>query len=488
MTFTSLKFAVFLCVTATGYFILPKQMRWVCLLLASGYFYACAGVRYVGYLLGSAVLCWGYGRFAARVQRVQESGGLEPEQAERRKKEAAGLVIVLHICALVFLRGPGLSFFAFMGIGYCIDVFRGTIAPERNPFRVTLFLSYFPHLMQGPIERWNDLTPQLFAGSGFDFVRIRRGLYRVLWGLFEKLVVADRLAIVVNGILDAPEHWCGLYLAGAVFCYAFQIYADFAGYMDLAIGTSEIFGIRLAENFDTPYYAASVPEYWRRWHITLGAWFRDYLYYPLLRSRAFRRLSKKLSGRIGRKRSGTVCTCLALLTVWLSTGLWHGFSGHYAVWGLYYGILLVLSAITAPCLDRLSGKLRLDRASSFYKNFARWRTFLLVLIGYIFFRANNLTQAGMVFQRIAVCFPRRYNEGALIELMGRKDLAAALAGLGVIGLADMFRERKDPIGNYFDSLPAVVRWGFLYLAIAVVLLFGVYGPEYDAASFIYFQF
>lgn len=479
MAFTTLKFALFLCAAAAGYFVLPKRVRWVWLLLASGYFYARAGVRYVGYLLGSAVLCWGYGSYAARRRRGEKERGL---------KGAAAVVIGLHIGALAVLRGPGLSFLAFMAVGYCADLCRGTAGPERNPLRIALFLGYFPHLMQGPIDRWDDAAPQLFAGHGFDFERVRRGLYRMLWGLFEKLVVADRLAILVNGILDSPGRWSGLYLIGAVVCYAFQIYADFAGYMDLALGASELFGVRLAENFDTPYYAASVPEYWRRWHMTLGAWFRDYLYYPLLRGGGFRRLSKKLAAWMGRKRAGTVCTCLALLVVWISTGLWHGFSGHYAVWGLYYGVLLVLSALAAPWLGRLSKRLGLDRARSVRKSLARWRTFLLVLVGYVFFRAQSLGQAGEIFQRIATRFSPRYNEGSLIELMGRKDLAAAAAGVAVIGLADLLRERKDPVGAYFDSLPTLARWSFLYAGIAAVLLLGVYGPGYDAASFLYFQF
>lgn len=465
MTFTTLKFACFLCVTAAGYFLLPRRARWVWLLLASGYFYACAGARYLGYLLCIAALCWGYGRYAAR------------HPGEKRRKQAAALVIALYIGALLFLRGPGLSFVIFMAIGYCAGVCRGTIEPERNPLRTALFLSWFPHLMQGPIDRWEDTAPQLFAGAGFDFERVRRGLYRMLWGLFEKLVVADRLAILVNGVLDAPERWSGLYLAGGVVCYAFQIYADFAGYMDLALGASELFGIRLAENFDAPYFAGSIPEYWRRWHMTLGSWFRDNLYYPLLRGGPFRRLSRTLSARAGRKRAGMICTCLALLVVWVCTGLWHGFSGHYAAWGLYYGALMTLSALFSR-----------RRAPKLGRTAARWRTFLLVLVGYVFFRARSLAQAGEIFWRIAACFPPRYNEGSLIDLMGRKDMAAAVLGVAVIGLADLLRERKDPVGDYFDSLPAPVRWGVLYAAIAIVLLLGVYGPEYDAAAFLYFQF
>ena len=488
MAFTTLKFIRFLCVASAGYFLLPKRARWIWLLLASGYFYACAGLRYVGYLLCSAMLCWSYGTYTARLTRMREAGERTQQEAAEKTGRAAALVIVLHIGGLIFLRGPGLSFFAFMAIGYCVDVCRGSVTPERNPLRLALFLGFFPHLMQGPIDRWDSLAPRLFEGHTFDFERFRRGLYRILWGFFEKLVVADRLAILVNGIFDAPERWSGLYLAGGVVCYAFQIYADFAGYMDIALGAAELFGIRLAENFDTPYYAESILEYWRRWHITLGGWFRDYLYYPLLRSRVVRRFSKRLSTRFGRKRAGTICTCLALLVVWLSTGLWHGFSGHYAAWGLYYGVLLVLSAVTAPGVERLVKKLRLERFPSFRKGLARGRTFGLVLIGYVFFRAESLGRAGEIFRRIIFCFPRGCNEGHLIELMGRKDLTAAFLGVAVIAFGDLLRSRGDPVGDYFDSLPAVVRWGFLYAAIAVVLLFGVYGPGYNAASFLYFQF
>ncbi len=523
MIFTSLKFLLFLTVAVAGYFLLPKKIRWVWLLAVSGYFYLCAGVKYSVYLLCSAASVYAYGIYVDRVvrdreaflagERSREEKKAAKQAAERRKKRGAAAVILLNVGILAVLKYAdfglatlsrlipvlqpprlglvvplGLSFYTFMAVGYCVDVCREVSEGERDPLKLLLFLSYFPHIMQGPIDRYEELAPQLFEGHPFDYDRLTRGLYRMLWGFFEKLVVADRLAILVDGILDNSSGCSGLFLAGAMVCYAIQIYADFAGYMDIALGASHIFGIDPAENFDAPYFSASVPEYWRRWHMTLGGWFRDYLFYPILRSGWCRALSKRLSAWIGKKGAGTACTCLALMAVWTATGLWHGASWHYIAWGAYYGLLIVLSTVTAPYTQRAAQRLHIDRESRFWRQVSVGKTFLLVLVGYVLFRANNTAHAVEILSRIVTKFSPRWGALSLGAFMDRKDLIAAALGCAVFVMADILRDRKVKVGDFFASLPIYVRWGTLYAAVAVILLFGVYGPEYDAISFIYFNF
>ena len=342
--------------------------------------------------------------------------------------------------------------------------------------------------MQGPIDRYDELAPQLYEGHSFDFDRMTQGLYRMLWGFFEKLVVADRLAILVNTIFDHSDSYSGAYLLAAVFCYAIQIYADFAGYMDIALGASKVIGISPAENFDTPYFAATVPEFWRRWHMTLGSWFRDYLFYPVLRGSFCKKLTRRFKGWIGKTAAGTVTTCLALAVVWFTTGLWHGASWHYIAWGVYYGALIILSTATKPWTERASEMLHINHAARWWRLFCLGKTFFLVLLGYILFRANNTAHAVSIMIGIVTKFSPAFNAPGFGFGLDDNDLTVAVAGMFVLLAADMLKFHKVDTLRLFRRLPLAVRWAVLYAAIASVLLFGIYGPGYDSSSFIYFKF
>lgn len=527
MVFTSLKFLVFITAVFLGYFIFPKKYRWVWLLTASVYFYLSASVIYAGYLLLSIASSYLFGVYCGRLSARRESflAGETDKEArrahkkrfEQKRKRAAAAVILFNLAILGFLKYAGfalenisravrlfvpafqpsglelvlplgISFYTFMAVGYCIDVYREVVAAERNPFKLALFLSFFPHIIQGPIDRYDEAAPQLYEGHAFDYDRAVQGLYRMLWGFFEKLVVADRLAILVNTVIDRSDNYSGMYLLAAVVCYAFQIYADFAGYMDIALGASKVIGIRLAENFDTPYFAATIPEFWRRWHMTLGGWFRDYLFYPVLRSSFCKKLTKRLKGRVSGNTAGTVTTCLALSVVWFTTGLWHGASWHYIAWGVYYGALIILSTVAKPWTERLSETLHINRDAGWWRLFRIARTFCLVLLGYVFFRANNTAHAVSIIVRIAAKFPPAFNAPDFGIGLDRKDLIVAAAGMLILLIADTLKFRKVDTLKPFCRLPLVIRWTILYAAIASILLFGIYGPGYDSSSFIYFKF
>ena len=479
MAFTTLKFALFLCAAAAGYFVLPKRARWVWLLLASGYFYARAGTRYVGYLLGSAALCWGYGLYAARLRRVGKERGL---------KGAAAVVIVLHIGALLVLRGPGLSFFAFMAIGYCADVCRGTAGPERNPLRIALFLGYFPHLMQGPIDRWGDAAPQLFAGHGFDFERVRRGLYRMLWGMFEKLVVADRILAAVMTIIGDVETYQGAYAAVGMLFYTVQLYADFTGGIDVTIGLAQALGITVKENFERPYFSKSLKEYWRRWHISMCSWFRDYLFYPISTSKAMQGFTKLARKRLGDKVGRRLPVYLSSFVVWFSTGLWHGASWNFIVWGLLNYAVLMFSEELEPLYERVHRRFAV-RGKLWYCIFQVGRTFLLICVLNIFdcyaYLGETVQAIGSVFtvHNWSVLW-----DGSLLALgLSALDYGILTGGCALM-LGVSLIQRRGSVRERIHEKPYWVRFALWYSLFLAVLLMGAYGVGYDASQFIYNRF
>lgn len=527
MIFTSFKFLLFIAAVFIGYFIFPKRYRWVWLLLSSGYFYLCTGVKYAVFLVMSALSAYLFGMYCRSIARKRDSflsGEHEKDEikaykkrSERRKKRAVALVIVFNLAILGYLKyadfllenishvvqtfAPsfqftglelvlplGISFYTFMVIGYCIDIYREVSEGERNPLRLLLFLSFFPHIMQGPIDRYENLAPQLYEGHSFDFRRMTDGLCRMVWGFFEKLIIADRLAILVDTVFGSAESYSGCYLIIAIFCYAIQIYADFAGYMDIALGASKVLGIYPAENFDTPYLASSVPEFWRRWHITLGSFFRDYLFYPVLRSSLCKRITKSLKGKVSKNTSGMLTTCLALAVVWFMTGLWHGASWHYIAWGVYYGILIILSTVTKPLTERVSCALHINRESSDWRLFCIAKTFLLVLVGYVFFRADDTAHALLILKRTVSAFMPSHNAPGASLGLDVYDIMVAVFGILVLLCVDLLKYHKVSVTERFHALPLVIRWTALYAAIAIILVFGIYGPGYDSSSFIYFAF
>ena len=527
MIFVSLKFLLFIPAVFFGYFVCPKQHRWVWLLLVSAYFYLSASVTCAVFLLLSITSSYLFGCYCDRLSTRREGflaaeGDKEVRKAYKKRigkkrKQAAAAVILFHLAILGILKYTGfvldnvsrvvrlfvptfnlselnmflplgISFYTFMAIGYCIDVYREVCEGEKNPFKLALFLSFFPHIIQGPIDRYDELAPQLYEGHNFNYDRTIQGLCRMLWGFFEKMVVADRLAILVNTVIDNNSIYSGAYLLIAMFCYAVQIYADFAGYMDIALGASRVMGISLAENFNAPYFSATIPEFWRRWHMTLGSWFRDYLFYPIQHSPLCKNLTKRMKGKLSKNTAGTVTVCLALCVVWLSTGLWHGASWHYIAWGIYYGSLIILSTVTKPLTEHISDVLRINCKSSGWKLFSVAKTFTLVLLGYILFRANGMGHAADIILTIVTKFSPAFNAPDVGFGLDRYDLAAAAVGIVVLLIPDMLKYRQVDVWKLFRQFPLVIRWLILYAAIAAILLLGIYGPGYNATSFIYFKF
>lgn len=370
----------------------------------------------------------------------------------------------------------GISFYTFQALGYVIDVYRGEVEAEKNPLRYALFISFFPQLVAGPIERSKNLLRQMHEPHYFDPERIKDGLLLMGWGFFEKLVIADRIAILVTDVYDHYTNYTGLQIGVATVLFAFQIYCDFAGYSDIAIGAAKVMGFHLMKNFKSPYYATTVSEFWRNWHISLTTWFRDYVYIPLGGNRC---------GKLKKYRNLFVTFCVS--------GLWHGASWNYVAWGALNGLFQIVGDFTKPWRTGLQRKLKLRTDCWSYHLFQGLVTFALIDFSWLFFRANSfMTALGMLrhsmssFGFISMLNPKSWM-GINTMALAEKDFYVMLAGLLTLLLVDYFKQKVDLKANLACQNLAF-RWLVYYMLIFTVLIFGVYGPEYDASTFIYFQF
>ena len=351
MIFTSLNFILFLSVCLIVYYILPLKARWIVLLAGSIFFYVCSGWEMLIFVIATALVSYGA---ALRMDWIYSTDKYaELNQAEKKKKAKvwlySGLILVIGVLAYTklahyFVKADniiiplGISYYTFGIVGYMADVYWKRDKAEKNPLKLLLYMIYFPHILQGPIARHKKLAGQLSEGHSFQYRDICFGLQRVLWGFFKKLVIADRFAVLVNEIFNNYEQYEGQYFIIAIFSCAVQLYCDFSGCMDIAIGVSECFGIHLEENFKRPFYSKSAAEFWRRWHITLGAWFKDYVYMPMVINPRLIKLSKKAKDRFGSRFGKSLMTVIPLAIVWLLTGLWHGTGIDYIIWGCYWGL------------------------------------------------------------------------------------------------------------------------------------------------------
>ena len=427
---------------------------------------------------------------------------MEQAQTDKGRKMAVAISFVLNIGVLFFFKyfnfaidsvnlvlsqihlsvpkpdfqlllPVGISFYTFQALSYTMDVYRKEITAERNFFKYALFVSFFPQLVAGPIERSKNLLKQVNKTYRFDYDKMREGLLIMLWGYFLKLVVADRVAIVVDTVYGDYAQYGGVYIIVASVLFAFQIYCDFAGYSTIAIGAAEILGFSLMENFNCPYFSLSIGEFWRRWHISLSSWFRDYLYIPL-----------------GGNRKGTARKYVNLMIVFLVSGLWHGAAGTYVVWGFIHGVYQVIGGLTKPIRNQCNQIFALKPDSIGHKALSALITFILVDFAWIFFRAESLSVAiEMIKSMVHLGNISILWNGALYDLgIGFKSFLVLMFGIAVLLFADFMKYKGIQIRKVILEQELWCRW-LCYLSMALfILVFGIWGGSYDAASFIYFQF
>lgn len=496
MLFNSIDFLLFFPLVTAIYFLLPHRTRWVWLLIASYYFYMCWNAKYALLIALSTLITYASGLLIHRTERISDVG-----RRERLKKLwvflsfASNLAILfffkyfgffldnlatgLALAGIAFKRPAfdmvlpvGISFYTFQALSYTMDVYRREVKPERNPFRYALFVSFFPQLVAGPIERSKNLLGQLYERHTFEPDRVREGLLLMLWGMFEKIVIADRLAMLVDYVYGNYTELPGAAVVLATVFFAFQIYSDFAGYSHIAIGAAQVMGFTLMENFRQPYLAQSVGEFWRRWHISLSTWFRDYLYIPL-----------------GGNRKGWLRKQFNLMLTFLVSGLWHGANWSFVVWGGLNGAYQVIGEILAPLREGVCRAIHINREWFLCRLVRTMFTFCLVDFTWLFFRAQSFSAArGMLAHAV-----RNFQLSSLTRQLFSLELDApnflvALVCLGVLLCADLLRERYGPLRSCITRQVLPVRWVIYLCAVLAVLIFGVYGPEYSARAFAYFQF
>lgn len=508
MGITSFYFLCFFAVMLILYYSIPRKFQWGFLLLCSvGYCLLAGQGALLLYPLVSVTACFLGAGLLAKV----------PVEEEKKRRGILTLTILVNIAILFVLKyvnfviytadgivdifgGPeklfagvdflvplGVSFYTFSLLGYVIDVYYGLAVPQNNFGKLALYGLYFPNLISGPILKYREHADQFFVPHAFDYRQVTRGLQCMVWGFFKKLVIAERLGVLVNTVYGDYEAYPGAYIWVATVCYAFQLYTDFSGCMDIVLGMSESLGILLPENFQTPFFAKSVAEYWRRWHITLGVWMKDYVFYPLLRSKLFTDLNKSFKKKFGKKRGKQYATFLAMFILWLTVGVWHGGDWKFVIGsGLLHWFYIVMEELLAPPCARAMERLSLSAEGRFVTAVRILRTFFLVCIGDLFFRAASVGDAlAMLKGAVGAWNPGILWDGSLLQL-GLDGIETAVTVLSLLVLWTVsLAKRKNPVRESIAKKPLPLRWLLWYALLFAVILLGYYGPGYSASEFIY---
>lgn len=524
MSYTAFPFLIFMIVTSLLYFLVPGRMRWCVLLTASYVFYFLSSKLLILSLLATTVCVYLCGLALGRINAqfalakktaAQEEKKILRQRAVRRKKRVVLLAVLVNFGLLLFfkyfnffgetvnsafglfsdlspvphlnlLMPMGISYYTLQAVGYVVDVYRGKEAPDRHFGRLALFLAFFPQMVEGPIGRYGQLARQLYEPHYANVENLVRGMEMILWGLFKKMVVADRAGIFVDAVFHEGAAYTGFPVMLAVLLYTVQIYADFSGVMDIVSGVARLFGIQLAQNFRRPFFSASVQEFWRRWHITLGAWLRDYVFYPVSLSKPVLALGKaakkRFKGHVGRQLPA-LC---ALFFVWFGNGLWHGAGWKYIVYGLYYYAIMAAGTLCEPLCVKALHVLRIHREGAPWHCFQVLRTCVFVYIGMLIFRAPSLGEAGAA---LAAMFQGPFLGGSLVMPdFGAADWVVLSAGVLLMLAVSILQERGVSVRVLVAQRSLPVRWSVYFAALFAIILFGVYGDGYQVGTFLYGQF
>lgn len=471
-------------------FVVPKRARMGCLLVCSLFFYACWSPKYLMLLLTSIIVTYACGLVFDRTdhKKLVFIAGLAINfgilfffkyfnffiDSMNSVLSRTGITINTRFDVLLPV---GISFYTFQAVGYMIDVYKGKITPEKSFIRYALFVSFFPQLVAGPIERSENILSQLESFKDrklWDYERIKKGLMYMAWGYFLKLVVADRLSIIVDEVFDNVHNYGSIVLIIGAIAFSLQIYCDFASYSTIAIGSASIMGIKLMENFDTPYLSISIKEFWRRWHISLSTWFRDYVYIPLGGSRC---------SRVKRYRN--------ILITFLVSGLWHGANWTFVVWGGLHGIYQIVGDALTPARNRVNSMLRVKIDSFGYKLGKVAGTFILTAFAWIFFRAESLRDALSYILRM-LTHPDTWvlTDGSLYELgLDHMQFGVLIISILIILVVGAIRYKTSlRIDELVASQGTIVQMVIMYALIMFIVIFGKYGPSEEMKAFLYFQF
>lgn len=528
MAFNTLTFLLFFVVILILYYIVPLKYRWIFLLLSSYFFYLYASVKFALFIIITTISSY-IGAIMIDKTHVEErkikdmdltaaEKKIEKEKIKKNRKFILISLLVLNFGILVFLkyfnffaqnlnvlfdsislanRVPtfnlilplGISFYTFQTMSYVIDVYWGKVNAERNLGKVALFVSFFPQIIEGPIGRFKDLAPQLYKPNANSEKNIVYGVQLMMWGYFKKMVIADRVAVVADFVFGNYLSISGVGTIIGIFLYAIQDYTDFSGCIDIARGCAQAMGIEMAENFKRPYFSRTIPEFWRRWHMSLGAWMKDYVFYPFSLTKVMRKLGKATKKRFGKYLGRTLPVAIGNILVFFLVGVWHGANWNYIVWGLFYGVLIAIASLMKPIFDWLNTKLKIKTNSKLFIGFQILRTFWITCIGCIIFRAENLHAAWDIFLKSfqIIDFPLNIKAELLTFGLNKANYIVLLVSLIILFIIDVFQE-KMLIRDWFNKRNLVFKFFIYFIAFAAIIALGMYGPGMSSNQFVYMQF
>lgn len=530
MGLTSLNFFLFLAASLVVYFLISEKYQWTWLLAVSCFFYVycsrsmsvfiavtCVSVYVLSLLIEKSEL-----RYKDELKRIK-AGELDLDKKKakanniRRKRLCiwagvlinVGMLVVLKFWDMIFTEVNmkfygsaegfvpllhiglplGISFYTFQAIGYLVDIYRKQVKPEHNFFKAALFITFFPQIVQGPISRFDQLSKELYSGHRFEFKNLTDGFYLMLWGMFKKMVIADRAGMMVDEVFYNFQNYKGWQFWVAAIAYAFQMYGDFSGGIDIIRGAAKMFGIEMVDNFERPYFSKDIPEFWRRWHMTLGTWFRDYLFYPISFSSLSQKTSKALRKKGHLHLAKKLPADIACIVLWLANGAWHGAGTQYIIFGLYHGVLTVLSEECHDKLVDLGNKLHINQKCASWTFFQIARTFFLVAIGRVIYITPNFGASLVILKSMFT--PKNvgiFFNGGLYQLgLDSKNFYVLLFACLILIVVEIFQERMK-VREWLYEQNLYLRWGLAFGLVFTILVFGVYGHGYDAAGFIYMQY
>lgn len=538
MALTSFNFLLFFFGVLVLYYLIPRKYQWFLLLAASYCFYLFSGVGQILYILGTTAVSYGSARLmqkhrdACQDQIDALGSDITKEQKKQLKKQAAGRIhtiqvvtVLINLAVLAYVKylnffignlnslfslfawdasipltnilAPlGISYYTFNSIGYLIDVGRGRYRAETHLGKFALFVSFFPSIVQGPLNRYSDLGMQLQQPHELNYDNLKFGAQLMLWGFFKKLVIADQIASIAGTIFSPDYHVAkGAEVFLGVIAYSFQIYGDFSGGVDITRGAAQMLGIILPNNFQRPFFATSMADFWRRWHMSLGNWMKEYVFFPVMVSKPVASASKFFRKRFGAYAGKVVPSVAAPLVVFFLIGIWHGITWQYIVNGLYNALIIASSVALEPVYKKTAEKLRVNTEAFSFRLFRMLRTLVLVCISRVITRAPSLGEAVRMLKlvirdRVFLSIDGLdFISGASGEIfsygVSEKEMFVLFLALLVLLAVSILQESGMKIRETLAKQNLLFRWMMILLLLLVVLVFGVYGPEYDARAFIY---
>lgn len=528
MSFTSVTYFLFVGISLLIYTIVPKRAKWCVLLGASAVYYVMAAGLRTLWLVAAILIVYGGGLLLGhlndqgKARRKAAADKEEKKQIRKKydaKKRTVVTVAVLGVFGLLIalkyvnflgesaygiaglfgsksayqpvqiLLPLGISYYTLCAVSYVVDVYRGKYKPERNFFKLALFLSFFPQMTEGPIGKYEIMMPRLVEGHSFDFERDAQAVMRIFWGMFKKMVIADRANLFVTGVFDNGDQAGSMVLLGTLL-YTVQIYCEFSGCMDIVCATGQLFGVEMQENFRRPIFSKTINEFWQRWHITLGAWIKEYVFFSVSLSKGLMNLSKHTRKKLNDYFANLVPMTFALFCVWFFNGIWHGASWKYVLYGLYYYILMMIGMYLRPVSDKLLHALHIAPESKGFALFQMVRTFLIVNVGMMLFRCHTITQWGQSLARIFTDFDGACLTNGTALSLGNDWQDFLIMGIGVlvVGIVEVLQEKGHTIRLELARRPVVLRYAVFLALIIGVIVFGAYGTGYETVAPIYGQF